>query len=74
MATHLRMRSATPPVYLDGCVAYDRVNECQEDCGCENYSSDDFKQQGTNVAYNYNVLAVNCEQDWKKYLATVQFL
>ena len=25
MATHLRMRSATPPVYLDGRVEYDRV-------------------------------------------------
>ena len=26
-----------------------------------------------NLAYNYNVLGVNCEQDWKLF-ATVQFL
>ena len=40
-------------------------NDCQEDCGCKkSYSSGDFKQQGTS-AYNYNVLSVNCEQDWK---------
>ena len=39
-------------------------NECQEDSGCKSYSSGDFKQQGT-LAYNYDVLAVNCEQDWK---------
>ena len=32
-------------------------------CGCKSYSSGDFKQQET-LAYNYDVLTVNCEQDW----------
>ena len=46
-------------------------NEYQEGCGCKNsYSSGDFKQQGTSP-HNYNILAMNCEQDWKVY---VQFL
>ena len=35
-----------------------------EDCGYKIYSSGDFKQQGT-LACNHDVLAVNCEQDWK---------
>ena len=60
------MRRTTPPVYLDlweGRVEYE--NDCQEDCGCKkSYSSGDVKRQGTS-AYNYNVLSVNCEQDWK---------
>ena len=67
MATHLRMRSATPPVYLDrekGVLNMIEQNECQENCGCKSYSSGDFKQQESS-AYNYNVFAVNCEQDWK---------
>ena len=39
-------------------------NNCQEDFGCKkSYSSGDFKQ-GTS-AYNYNVLSMNCEEDWK---------
>ena len=37
-------------------------NECQ--VNCKSYSSGDLKQQESS-AYNYNVLAVNCEQDWK---------
>ena len=32
MATHLRMPSATPSVYLDGRVEYDQV---KQDCGCK---------------------------------------
>ena len=67
MATHLRMRSATPSVYFDlekGVLTMIEQNDCQEDCGCKSYSSGDFKQEGTS-AYNYNVHAVNCEQDWK---------
>ena len=33
--------------------------------GCKKrYSSGDFKQQGTSD-YDYNVLSMNCEQDWK---------
>ena len=39
-------------------------NECQDDCGYKSYFSGDFKQQGT-LAYNHDVLAVNCEEDWK---------
>ena len=67
MATHLRMRSATPSVYFDlekGVLTMIEQNECQEDGGCKTYFSGDFKQEGTS-AYNYNVHAVNCEQDWK---------
>ena len=67
MATHLRMRSATPSVYFDlekGVLTMIDQNDCQEDCGCKSYSSGDFKQKGA-LAYNYNVHAVNCEQDWK---------
>ena len=59
MATHLRMRSATPSVYFDlekGVLTMIEQNDCQEDCGCKSYSSDDFKQEGTS-AYNYNVHA-----------------
>ena len=69
MATHLHMHSATPTVYFDlekGVLTMSMIeqNECQEDCGCKSYSSGDFEQEGTS-AYNYNVLAVNCQQDWK---------
>ena len=67
MATHLRMRSATPSVYFDlekGVLTMIEQNDCQEDCGCKSYSSGDFKQEGT-LTYNYNVHTVNCEQDWK---------
>ena len=61
MTTHLRMRCATPSVYLEkGVLNMIEQNVCQEDCGCKG----DFKQQGTS-AYNYNVLAVNSGQDWK---------
>ena len=60
MATHLRMRSATPSVYFDdlekGVLTMIEQNDCQEDCGCKSYSSGDFKQEGTS-AYNYNVHA-----------------
>ena len=76
MATHLRMRSTTPSVYFDlekGVLTMIEQNDCQEDCGCKSYSSGDFKQEGTS-AYNYNVHAVYCEQEWKVSVATVQFL
>ena len=46
---HLRMRSATPPVYFDlekGVLTVIEQNDCQEDCGCKSYSSGDFKQEG----------------------------
>jgi len=40
-------------------------NDCKKDCcSKKTYSSGDFKQQGT-LAYNYNILSGNCEQDWK---------
>ena len=67
MATHLRMCCTTPSVYLDlekGVLNMIEQNERLEDCGCKSYSSGDFKQQRTS-AYNYNVLSVNCGQDWK---------
>ena len=64
MATHLRMRSATPSVYFDLEKGVLTMIDCQKDCGRKSYSSGDFKQEETS-AYNYNVLAVNCEQDWK---------
>ena len=50
MATHLRMRSATPSVYFDlekGVLTMIEQNDCQEDCGCKSYSSGDFKQEET---------------------------
>ena len=44
MATHLRMRSATPSVYFDlekGVLTMIEQNDCQKDCGCKSYSSGD---------------------------------
>ena len=66
MTTYLRMRHATPSMYLDLWeVRVLMMIYCQEDCGWKkSYSSGDFKQQGI-WAYEYNVLSVNCEQDWK---------
>ena len=68
MTTHLRMRHTTPSMYLDlweVVVNMIKQNYCQEDCSCKkSYSSGDFKQQQTSP-YNYNVLSMNCEQDWK---------
>ena len=64
MATHLRMRSTTPSVYFDLEKGVLTMIDCQKDCGCKSYSSGDFKQEGTS-AYNYNVHAVYCEQEWK---------
>ena len=46
-------------------------NDCQEDCGCkQNYSSGDFKQQGTS-AYNGTTMYFQCTVNKTgKYLAS----
>ena len=65
--THLRMRHATLSAQEPGneaSVEHDRAKRLPDCCYIKTYSSGEFKQQGTS-AYNYNVLSVSCEQDWK---------
>ena len=72
MATHLRMRSATPSVYFDLEKGVLTMIDCQKDCGCKSYSSGDFKKKElqpiTTMCLQWNVNRTG------KYLATVQFL
>ena len=74
--THFRLGLATPFVNLDLCEERDRAKRLPRRLsGCkQNYSSGDFKQQGTS-AYNGTTMYFQWTvSKTGKYLATVQFL
>ena len=57
MALHMRMRRATPSVYLKGRVERDQAKRLPIKKAAVG------KRATKNSAHNYNVLPVNCEQD-----------